>query len=52
MCNAGLITGVAGALGLYLSIDLLLRSLPRVYVGPAQVSPYATGNTVGLAGRF
>jgi hypothetical protein len=51
MCNAGLITGVASALGLYLSIDLLLRSSPRVYVGPAQASPYATGNTVGLAGR-
>lgn len=52
MCNAGLITGAASALGLYLSIDLLRSSLPRVYIGPAQASPYATGNTVGLAGRF
>jgi hypothetical protein len=52
MCKAGLITGSASALGLYLSIDLLLRSLPRVYIGPAQAVPYAAGNTVGLAGRF
>ena len=33
-------------------VDLLLRSLPRVYVGPAQAVPYVAGNTVGLAGRF
>jgi hypothetical protein len=52
MCRAGLITGGASAVGLYLSIDLLLRSLPRVSVGPAQAAPYAAGNTVGLAGRF
>ncbi|HSK00994.1 MAG TPA: hypothetical protein VK932_07125 [Kofleriaceae bacterium] len=52
MRTAGLITGVASAIGLYLSIDLLRRSLPRVYVGPAQAVPYAAGNTVGLAGRF
>jgi len=52
MCTAGLITGGASALGLYLSIDLLLRSLPHVTIGPAQASPYAAGNTVGLAGRF
>jgi len=52
MCKAGLITGGASGLALYLSIDLILRSLPRVYVGPAQATPYATGNTVGLAGRF
>ena len=52
MCNAGLITGAASALGLYLSIDLLRSSLPRVHIGPAQASPYAAGNTVGLAGRF
>jgi hypothetical protein len=52
MCTAGLITGGASALGLYLSIDLLLRSLPRVNIGPAQALPYAAGNTVGLAGRF
>lgn len=52
MCKAGLITGVASGLGLYLSIDLLLSSLPRVQIGPAQAAPYATGNTLGLAGRF
>jgi hypothetical protein len=52
MCNAGLITGGVSAIGLYLSIDLLRRSLPRVYVGPAPAVPYAAGNTVGLAGRF
>ena len=52
MCNAGLITGAASALGLYLSIDLLRSSLPRLHIGPAQASPYATGSTVGLAGRF
>jgi len=52
MCTAGLITGAASAIGLYLSIDLLRRSLPRVHVGPAQASPYASGRTVGLAGRF
>jgi hypothetical protein len=52
MCKAGLITGVASGVALYLSIDLLVRSLPRVTVGPAQAQPYATGNSVGLAGRF
>jgi hypothetical protein len=52
MCKAGLITGGASALGLYLSIDLLRRSLPQLYVGPAQVAPYAGGRAVGLAGRF
>jgi hypothetical protein len=52
MCNAGLTTGGVSAIGLYLSIALLRRSLPRVYVGPAQAVPYAAGNTVGLAGRF
>lgn len=52
MCNAGLITGAASAVGLYLSIDLLRSSLPRLHIGPAQASPYAAGRTVGLAGRF
>ncbi|TMQ15226.1 MAG: hypothetical protein E6J90_25740 [Deltaproteobacteria bacterium] len=52
MCNAGLITGAASAVGLYLSIDLLRTALPRVHIGPAQASPYAAGNTLGLAGRF
>jgi len=52
MCNAGLITGAASAVGLYLSIDLLRRALPRVYIGQAQASPYAAANTVGLVGQF
>jgi hypothetical protein len=50
MCNAGLITGVASAIGLYLSIDLLRKSLPKVHVGPAR--PYATASAVGVAGSF
>lgn len=52
MERAGIITGVASAVALYLSIDLLRSSLPRVVVGPAQARPYAAGNTVGLAGTF
>jgi hypothetical protein len=52
MCKAGLITGGASAVGLYLSIDLILRSLPRVDVGPVQARPYAAASSVGLAGRF
>jgi hypothetical protein len=52
MCKAGLITGGASAVALYLSIDLLRRSLPSVSVGPAQARPYAAGNGVGLAGTF
>jgi hypothetical protein len=52
MCDAGLITGGASAVALYLAIDLLRSSLPRVDIGPAQAIPYAAGNTVGLAGRF
>ncbi len=52
MRTAGLITGGAGAVGLALSINLILKSLPRVHVGPARAMPYAGGNTVGLAGRF
>ena len=50
MCNAGLITGVASAIGLYLSIDLLRKSLPKVHVGPAR--PYATASAVGVGGSF
>jgi hypothetical protein len=50
MCNAGLITGVASAVGLYLSIGLIRSSLPRVHVERAQ--PYVTGNTVGVIRRF
>lgn len=50
MCNAGIITGVASAVGLYLSINLIRSSLPRVHLERTQ--PYATGNTVGLVRRF
>lgn len=52
MCTAGLITGGVSAVGLYLSIDLLRSSLPRLHVGPARATPYAAGNTVGLTGQF
>ncbi|HWU88041.1 MAG TPA: hypothetical protein VN253_12230, partial [Kofleriaceae bacterium] len=52
MCKAGLITGGVSAVGLYLSIDLLRRSLPSFQVGPARAAPYAGGNSVGVAGRF
>jgi hypothetical protein len=52
LCKAGLITGGASAIALYMSIDLLRSSLPRVHVGPAQATPYATGQSVGLAGKF
>lgn len=52
MLKAGLITGGISAVGLYLSIDLLRRSLPGVQIGPAQATPYAAPNAVGLAGRF
>jgi hypothetical protein len=50
MCNAGLITGVASAVGLYLSINLIRSSLPRVRVDRTQ--PYVTGNTVGVIRSF
>jgi len=52
MCNAGLITGAASAVGLYLSIKLIQRAMPRVHVGPAVAQPYAAGNTAGFAGTF
>lgn len=52
MCKAGLITGIASGVGLYLSIDLIVRSMPRVFVGPVQARPYAAPNAVGLAGSF
>jgi hypothetical protein len=50
MCNAGIITGVASAVGLYLSIGLLRSSLPRIHIDRTQ--PYVTGNTVGMLRRF
>ena len=45
MCNAGLITGGAGLLGLVPSIWLINDGLPRAHVSPANP-------TVGVAGRF
>ncbi len=50
MCTAGLITGGAGAVGLYGSIYLMRKALPKVSLGPAQ--PYVAGSQVGLAGTF
>jgi hypothetical protein len=52
MCTAGLITGVASGVGLYLSIGLIRRSLASVRVGPAQTQPYVTANGAGFSGRF
>ncbi len=48
--NAGLWTGIPGAVGLYGSIYLMRKALPKVSVGPA--TPYATAGQVGLAGQF
>jgi hypothetical protein len=50
MCNAGLITGAASAVGLYLSINLLRSALPHLRIERTQ--PYATGNTIGMLRRF
>ena len=50
MCTAGLITGAASAVGLYLSIGLIRGAMPRLKIDRTQ--PYATGNTVGVAHRF
>jgi hypothetical protein len=50
MCTAGLITGGVGAVGLYGSIYLMRKALPKASVGPA--TPYIAGNQVGLAGSF
>jgi hypothetical protein len=50
MRTAGLITGVAGGVGLYLSIELMKAALPKAEIGPAR--PYVAGNQVGLAGHF
>jgi hypothetical protein len=52
MCTAGLITGVASGVGLYLSIGLIRSSLASVRVGPAQTRPYVSANGAGLAGSF
>ena len=50
MCTAGLITGAAGAIGLYGSIYLMRKALPKASIGAAQ--PYVAGTQVGLAGAF
>lgn len=50
LCKAGVITGVPSAIGLYLSIQLMRSAVPKATIGPA--TPYAAGNTVGLAGTF
>jgi hypothetical protein len=50
MCKGGIITGVAGALGLYGSILLMRHALPKAHIGPA--TPYVSGTQVGLAGQF
>lgn len=50
MCTAGLITGGVGAVGLYLSIQLMRSAVPKARVLPGQ--PYTNGQTVGLAGSF
>ena len=48
--TAGIVTAVPCAIGLYASIELMRRALPRAQIGPAR--PYVAGNQVGLAGRF
>lgn len=50
MCKAGIITGLAGGVGLYGSIYLMRKALPRASIGPAQ--PYVAGTQVGVAGQF
>lgn len=48
--TAGIVTAVPCAIGLYASIELMRRALPRARIGPAR--PYVAGNQIGLAGRF
>lgn len=50
MCTAGLITGGVSAVGLYLSIRLMMSAVPKAEVLPAR--PYVAGNSVGFAGTF
>lgn len=52
MCRAGLITGIAGGLGLITFIPMIKRALPKATVGPATGQPYTNGQTIGLAGSF
>lgn len=50
LARAGLITAVPSAIGLYFSIDLIRRALPRVRVDRAR--PYVSGNGAGVVGSF
>jgi hypothetical protein len=50
MRTAGWISGIAGGVGLYLSVELMRSALPRAQIGPAR--PFVAGNQVGLAGSF
>ena len=50
MATAGLITGVAGGIGLYSGIYLMRKALPTVSIGAAR--PYVAGSQVGFAGTF
>lgn len=50
MRTAGIITTVPSAIGLYLSIKLMQRAVPKAEVLPG--TPYVGGNTVGLSGTF
>ena len=50
LARAGLITAVPSAIGLYFSIDLIRRALPRVRVDRAQ--PYVSGSGAGVVGSF
>ncbi len=51
MCTAGKITGVASAVGLYLSIKLIQSAMPRIHVGPG-ARPYVGHDGAGIAGAF
>lgn len=50
MRTAGLITGIAGAIGLAGGISLMRAALPRFTIAGAQ--PYVSGGQAGLTGRF
>jgi hypothetical protein len=51
MAKAGLITGVASAVGLYLSIGMIRSASPRVRVDRA-TQPYVSSNAVGIVRSF
>jgi hypothetical protein len=50
MGMAGLITGIAGGVGLYAGIQMMRAALPKFSMGPAR--PYVSPGAVGLAGSF